>query len=170
MPTYDYECSKCGHGWELFQSIKAPHETHCPKCKRATAVRKIGMGAAILTGGRAAEPAEAPAATSAVKEAAKPAAEAKPAGDAKPAADAKPGAAKDASTAPAAATPAAPPSTPAPADTGKVNSTHPARDGRGAGNLRDAIARQRAASERGRKNPAKSPAKSMRSSSKRGRR
>lgn len=164
MPTYDYECSKCGHGWELFQSIKAPHETHCPKCKRATAVRKIGMGAAILTGGRAAEPAEAPAATSAVKDAAKPAAEAKPA------ADAKPGAAKDAPAAPAAAAPAPAPSTPAPADTGKVNSTHPARDGRGAGNLRDAIARQRAASERGRKNPSKSPAKSMRSSSKRGRR
>lgn len=164
MPTYDYECSKCGHGWELFQSIKAPHETHCPKCKRATAVRKIGMGAAILTGGRAAEPAEAPAATSAVKDVAKPAA------DATPAADAKPGAAKDAPAAPAAAAPAPAPSTPAPADTGKVNSTHPARDGRGAGNLRDAIARQRAASERGRKNPSKSPAKSMRSSSKRGRR
>ena len=164
MPTYDYECSKCGHGWELFQSIKAPHETHCPKCKRATAVRKIGMGAAIFTGGRAAEPAEAPAATSAVKDAAKPAA------DAKPAAEAKPGAAKDAPAAPAAAAPAPAPSAPAPADTGKVNSTHPARDGRGAGNLRDAIARQRAASERGRKNPAKSPAKSMRSSSKRGRR
>jgi putative FmdB family regulatory protein len=164
MPTYDYECSKCGHGWELFQSIKAPHETHCPKCKRASAVRKIGMGAAILTGGRAAEPAEASAAASAVKDAAKPAA------DAKPAAEAKPGAAKDAPAAPAAAAPAPAPGAPAPADTGKVNSTHPARDGRGAGNLRDAIARQRAASERGRKNPAKSPAKSMRSSSKRGRR
>ena len=164
MPTYDYVCSKCGHGWELFQSIKAPHETHCPKCKRATAVRKIGMGAAIFTGGRAAEPAEAPAAASAVKDAAKPAA------DAKPAAEAKPGAAKDAPAAPAAAAPAPAPSAPTPADTGKVNSTHPARDGRGAGNLRDAIARQRAASERGRKNPAKSPAKSMRSSSKRGRR
>jgi putative FmdB family regulatory protein len=164
MPTYDYECSKCGYGWELFQSIKAPHETHCPKCKRATAVRKIGMGAAIFTGGRAAEPAEAPAAASAVKDAAKPAA------DAKPAAEGKPGAAKDAPATPAAAAPAPAPSAPTPADTGKVNSTHPARDGRGAGNLRDAIARQRAASERGRKNPAKSPAKSMRSSSKRGRR
>jgi putative FmdB family regulatory protein len=164
MPTYDYECSKCGHGWELFQSIKAPHETHCPKCKRATAVRKIGMGAAIFTGGRAAEPAEAPAAASAVKDAAKPAA------DAKPAAEGKPGAAKDAPATPAAAAPAPASSAPTPADTGKVNSTHPARDGRGAGNLRDAIARQRAASERGRKNPAKSPAKSMRSSSKRGRR
>jgi len=163
MPTYDYECSKCGHGWELFQSIKAPHETHCPKCKRATAVRKIGMGAAILTGGRASEPAEA-SASSAVKDAVKPAA------DAKPAAEAKPGAAKDAPATPAAAAPAPAPSAPVPADTGKVNSTHPARDGRGAGNLRDAIARQRAASERGRKNPAKSPAKSMRSSSKRGRR
>ena len=162
MPTYEYECSKCGHGWELFQSIKAPHETHCPKCKRATAVRKIGMGAAILTGGRSAEPAEA--ATSAVKDAATPAV------DAEPAADAKHGAAKDAPAAPAAAAPAPAPSVPAPADTGKVNSTHPARDGRGAGNLRDAIARQRAAAERGRKNPAKSPAKSMRSSSKRGRR
>jgi putative FmdB family regulatory protein len=161
MPTYEYECTKCGKEWELFQSIKAPHETHCPKCRRATAVRKIGMGAAIFTGGRTAEPAEAAAASTA-KDAAKPAA------NAKPAAETKPGAAKDAPATPAAAAPA--PSTPAPADTGKVNSTHPARDGRGAGNLRDAIARQRAAAERGRKNPAKSPAKSARSSSKRGRR
>ena len=31
-----------------------------------------------------------------------------------------------------------------PADAGKVNATHPAREGRGAGNLRDAIRRQRA--------------------------
>jgi len=132
MPTYEYECTKCGKQWELFQSIKAEPERTCPKCGRATARRKIGIGAAILSGGRGGDAAEAPAAASTAGTAS---------------------AAKDAATKPSTgaskpgATPAAP--TPAPAakaaDEGKLNSTHPARDGRGAGNLRDAIARQRAA-------------------------
>lgn len=65
MPTYEYECSKCGHAWELFQSIKAEAERKCPKCAKMTAVRKIGMGAAIFTGARAAEPAGETAAKSA---------------------------------------------------------------------------------------------------------
>lgn len=129
MPTYEYECTKCRHGWELFQSIKAEPERTCPKCRRRTAARKIGMGAGILTGARGgdAEPAAAAPKADAAKPAAEAAAGTRPeAGTAKPAADAK---------APASPAPAA-------AD-GKVNATHPAREGRGAGNLRDAIARQR---------------------------
>ena len=31
MPTYDYVCDACEHGFELFQSIKAEPETKCPE-------------------------------------------------------------------------------------------------------------------------------------------
>ena len=48
MPTYDYECKKCGHNWEAFQSIKAEPLKKCPECKKAGAKRVIGPGAAIL--------------------------------------------------------------------------------------------------------------------------
>lgn len=48
MPTYDYRCKKCGHTWELFQSIKAEAIKKCPECKKNQAERVIGPGAAIL--------------------------------------------------------------------------------------------------------------------------
>lgn len=48
MPTYDYECKKCGHTWEAFQSITAEPLKKCPECKKAGAKRVIGPGAAIL--------------------------------------------------------------------------------------------------------------------------
>ena len=48
MPTYDYECKKCGHTWEAFQSIKADPLKKCPECKKAGAQRMIGPGAGIL--------------------------------------------------------------------------------------------------------------------------
>jgi len=31
MPTYEYVCEKCGHPFELFQSIAAKPITTCPK-------------------------------------------------------------------------------------------------------------------------------------------
>jgi putative FmdB family regulatory protein len=48
MPTYDYECKKCGHTWEAFQSITAEPLKKCPECKKSAAKRVIGPGAAIL--------------------------------------------------------------------------------------------------------------------------
>ena len=48
MPTYDYECKKCGHNWEAFQSIKAEALKKCPECKKHAAKRVISPGAAIL--------------------------------------------------------------------------------------------------------------------------
>jgi putative FmdB family regulatory protein len=154
MPTYEYECTnpRCRRRWDLFQSIKAEPERTCPACGKRTATRLIGIGAAILSGGRAAEPAEsaAPAAKSGdgasagsqdAASAAGPAKAdaAKPGSDAKPAAAGKPASEKS-------------------ADAGKVNATHPAREGRGAGNLRDAIRRQRAAGQSSaRKAPAAAP-------------
>ena len=165
MPTYEYECTKCGKQWERFQSIKAEPERECPKCGRNTARRKVGIGFAILSGGRSGDGGDGGGASAGGKgssDAGSAAAKSPTtgAGEAKAASgDAAPRSGKDA---PAAA---------APKDDGKLNSTHPARDGRGAGNLRDAIARQRAAkgaeSPRGaaksaKKGPARGPARGKR--------
>lgn len=47
MPTYEYECLKCGHVFERFQSIKDPPVSRCPSCKGK--VRKlISSGAGII--------------------------------------------------------------------------------------------------------------------------
>ena len=32
MPTYEYQCKKCGYTFEKFQSITAKPLEHCPKC------------------------------------------------------------------------------------------------------------------------------------------
>jgi putative FmdB family regulatory protein len=49
MPTYEYECRKCGHQFELFQSIKDDPITKCPKPKcRGKVKRLVGTGAGII--------------------------------------------------------------------------------------------------------------------------
>ena len=48
MPTYDYECPKCGHTFERFQSISDPPVKTCPKCKGRKVKRLIGTGAGLL--------------------------------------------------------------------------------------------------------------------------
>ena len=48
MPTYDYECKKCDHRWELFQSITANPVRKCPECGKLSAKRVIGPGAGII--------------------------------------------------------------------------------------------------------------------------
>lgn len=47
MPTYEYECTKCGHVFEEFQSIQAPPRKRCPQC-RGKVERLISGGAGIL--------------------------------------------------------------------------------------------------------------------------
>ena len=49
MPTYDYECQKCGHQFEAKQSMKDPHLTDCPQegCP-GPIKRKIGLGAGLI--------------------------------------------------------------------------------------------------------------------------
>jgi putative FmdB family regulatory protein len=53
MPTYEYECTKCGERFELFQSITEPAKKRVAKelkaCKCDAAVtRCIGTGAGII--------------------------------------------------------------------------------------------------------------------------
>jgi putative FmdB family regulatory protein len=47
MPTYEYECQKCGHHFELYQSIKDKPKKKCPKCG-GRLKRLVGTGAGIL--------------------------------------------------------------------------------------------------------------------------
>lgn len=47
MPTYEYECRRCGHRFEQFQKITDPPRRRCPKCRGAVR-RLIGAGAAML--------------------------------------------------------------------------------------------------------------------------
>ena len=46
MPTYEYECKKCGP-FEMFQSIKDEKLKRCPTCKGAVK-RLMGSGAGII--------------------------------------------------------------------------------------------------------------------------
>ncbi len=33
MPTYEYECTRCGHVCEEFKPVSAPRRQRCPKCR-----------------------------------------------------------------------------------------------------------------------------------------
>ena len=55
MPTYEYQCEKCGHEFETAHSMAAPSLTQCPKelCAkkkwgRGKVHKKIGAGAGLL--------------------------------------------------------------------------------------------------------------------------
>ena len=44
MPTYEYECEKCEHRFEVFQSMRDPPRKRCPKCRGK--VRRLMSGGA----------------------------------------------------------------------------------------------------------------------------
>jgi putative FmdB family regulatory protein len=48
MPTYEYQCSSCGHELEEFQSINEAPLTLCPMCKGETLLRVMGGGAGLI--------------------------------------------------------------------------------------------------------------------------
>lgn len=47
MPTYEYECLKCGHRFEVFQKMSDPPKKRCPKCGGKLR-RLVGTGAGIV--------------------------------------------------------------------------------------------------------------------------
>lgn len=47
MPTYEYECQKCHHVFEKFQSISDPPAKRCPKC-RSKVKKLLSAGAGII--------------------------------------------------------------------------------------------------------------------------
>lgn len=50
MPTYDYECAKCGYSFELQQKITDPPRARCPEC-RGKVVRIISGGGGVILKG-----------------------------------------------------------------------------------------------------------------------
>jgi putative FmdB family regulatory protein len=48
MPTYEYECTKCGHELEVIQSMKDGPLKKCPSCGRLTLRRKISGGGGLI--------------------------------------------------------------------------------------------------------------------------
>jgi len=47
MPTYDYECLKCGNNFEAFQKMSDLPLQECPKCK-GKVKRLIGTGSGLI--------------------------------------------------------------------------------------------------------------------------
>jgi putative FmdB family regulatory protein len=50
MPTYQYECTQCGHQFEAKQSIKDDPLKACPKCRGAVERVVTGGSGFILKG------------------------------------------------------------------------------------------------------------------------
>ncbi len=53
MPTYDYQCSNCGHIFEIRQSITAKPKTRmkdpCTQCNKISPIKRLlGSGGAVL--------------------------------------------------------------------------------------------------------------------------
>lgn len=46
MPTYEYECTKCGHITEEFKPMSAPRRQRCPLCR--SKVKRLLTGGAGL--------------------------------------------------------------------------------------------------------------------------
>jgi len=47
MPTYEYQCERCAHRFEAFQSITAEPLSECPKCGGSVR-RLISSGAGFI--------------------------------------------------------------------------------------------------------------------------
>jgi putative FmdB family regulatory protein len=48
MPTYDYECEKCGHVFEQFHGMTAPGPKRCPVCKKGKIKRLVSTGGGLI--------------------------------------------------------------------------------------------------------------------------
>ncbi len=48
MPTYEYECSACGHSFEELQAMTDAKLTKCPKCGKKNLARLIGGGSGMI--------------------------------------------------------------------------------------------------------------------------
>lgn len=47
MPTYEYECTKCGHVFEEFKPMSAPKRERCPEC-RGKVERLVSGGMGVV--------------------------------------------------------------------------------------------------------------------------
>ena len=48
MPTYSYECQKCGVVRDVFHSMSATPKVKCPECSSGRVKRLLGTGAGLI--------------------------------------------------------------------------------------------------------------------------
>jgi putative FmdB family regulatory protein len=48
VPTYEYQCQKCGHRFSEFQRIVDPPIKDCPRCRKKSCVEQIISGGSGL--------------------------------------------------------------------------------------------------------------------------
>lgn len=48
MPTYEFKCEDCGHGFEQFLPVKSRNLKVCPECRGKKLRRLISGGGGIL--------------------------------------------------------------------------------------------------------------------------
>lgn len=48
MPTYEYECEACGHGFERFQKMSDDPVEECPECEEPEVRRIISPGGGLV--------------------------------------------------------------------------------------------------------------------------
>lgn len=48
MPTYTYQCKKCGHTFDVFHAISASPRIKCESCGHRACTRLMGTGAGII--------------------------------------------------------------------------------------------------------------------------
>lgn len=48
MPTYSYECGKCGHVFDVFHAMSATPKIQCETCHSARTTKLIGIGSGII--------------------------------------------------------------------------------------------------------------------------
>lgn len=48
MPTYSYECNKCGLVFDVFHAMSATPVVHCESCKSTRTHKLLGTGAGII--------------------------------------------------------------------------------------------------------------------------
>ena len=51
MPTYEYECTQCGHQFEAFQNMSDTPVRQCPECGKRVKRLISGGGGIIVKGG-----------------------------------------------------------------------------------------------------------------------
>jgi len=51
MPTYEYECAKCGAKFERFEQMSAAPVDVCPECGKKGVKRLFGAGVGIIMKG-----------------------------------------------------------------------------------------------------------------------
>lgn len=48
MPTYQYQCKKCGHTFEELQSMSEAPLIRCPNCHTDNLARAVGTGTGLI--------------------------------------------------------------------------------------------------------------------------